>query len=67
MIKATLLRITFNWCWLTAHDHQGRKHGSIQAGMVLEMLRALHLVPKAKRRGLVSRQLGGRSHRPTLQ
>jgi hypothetical protein len=29
------------------HYHHGRKHGSIQAGMVLEELSVLHLDPKA--------------------
>jgi hypothetical protein len=32
--------------------YQGGKHDSIQAGMVLEELRVLHLVPKANRRRL---------------
>jgi hypothetical protein len=36
----------------------GWEHDSIQAGMVQEELRVLHLVPKAARRGLTSRQLG---------
>ena len=40
------------------HYHHGRKHGSVQAGMVLEDLRVLHLVPKTSRKGLASRQLG---------
>jgi hypothetical protein len=35
--------------------HQGRKHGSIQAGTVLEKeLRVLHLVPKGTSRRLSS-------------
>ena len=34
----------------SVHYHYGRKHGSIQAGMVLELLRVLHLHPKAARR-----------------
>jgi hypothetical protein len=33
----------------SVHYHQGRKHGSIQAGM-LEELEGLHLVQKANRR-----------------
>jgi hypothetical protein len=37
----------------SVHYHHGRKHGSVQAGMVLEMLRVLHLVPKANRRRLL--------------
>jgi hypothetical protein len=37
----------------SVHYHQGRKHGSIQAGMVLEKeLRVLHLDLKAARRRL---------------
>jgi hypothetical protein len=43
------------------HYHD-RKHGSAQEGMALEELRVLHLVPKANRRRLTSRQLGGKSH-----
>jgi hypothetical protein len=34
-----------------------QEHGSIQSGMVQEELRVLHLVPKANRRRLASRQL----------
>jgi hypothetical protein len=35
------------------HYHHGRKHGSIQAGMVLEKeLEVLHLDPEAARRKL---------------
>jgi hypothetical protein len=55
MTKATLIRTTFNWGWLTGsergsvHYHQGRKHGSIQAEMVQEELRVLHLHLKAAR------------------
>ena len=41
------------------HYHQSKKHGSIQADMVLEEeLRVLHLNPKTARRRLSSRQLG---------
>jgi hypothetical protein len=47
--------------------HQGRKHGSIQAGMVLEKLRVLYLHPKEARSRLSSRRLGGGSQSPTLQ
>ena len=43
----------------SVHYHQGRKHGSVQAHMVLEELRVLHLVPKAARRRLISRKLEG--------
>jgi hypothetical protein len=40
----------------SVHYHHGRKHGSIQADMVLEKeLRVLHLVLKANRRKTVSR------------
>jgi hypothetical protein len=34
----------------SVHYHHGRKHGSIQADMMLEELRVLHLTPKANRR-----------------
>jgi hypothetical protein len=47
--------------------HQDRKHGSIQAGLVLEELRVLHLVLKANRWTLASRQLGGGSQNPSPQ
>jgi len=36
------------------HYHHGRKHGSIQADMVLEDLKVLHLDLKAARRRLDS-------------
>jgi hypothetical protein len=39
------------------HYHQGREHGSVQAGMVQEELRVLHLVPIANRRRLASTEL----------
>jgi hypothetical protein len=42
----------------SVHDHQGGKHGSIQADMVQEELRVLHLVPRANRKRLASRQQG---------
>jgi hypothetical protein len=43
----------------SVHFHQGRKHGSDQAGMALEKeLRVLHLVLKANRRRLTSRKIG---------
>jgi hypothetical protein len=46
----------------SVHYHQGRKHGSIQADLVLEKeLGVVHLVPKANRRRLAFRQLGGGS------
>jgi hypothetical protein len=63
MTKATGIRTTFNWGLAyrfrgSIHYHQGGEHGSIQAGMGLEELRVLHLVPKADSRILMSRQLG---------
>jgi hypothetical protein len=39
-------------------NYLGRKYGSIQAGMVQENLRVLHLHLKAASRILASRQLG---------
>jgi hypothetical protein len=42
----------------SAHYHHGQKHGSILADMGLEELRVPHLVLKAARRRLASRQLG---------
>jgi hypothetical protein len=51
--KATLIRTTFG------DDLQVIiKHGSLQAGMVQEELRVLHLHLKAARKILTSRQLG---------
>ena len=38
----------------SVHYHHGREHGSIQAGIVLEESRVLHLVLKANRRGLIA-------------
>jgi hypothetical protein len=44
---------------VSVHYHQGgREHDSIQAGMVQEELRVLHLHLKAGRRILAPRQLG---------
>jgi hypothetical protein len=64
MTKASLIKenvqfgFVYNFRGLV-HYHHGRKHGNIQADMVLEELRVLHLVPKAVRRRLLSsRQLG---------
>jgi hypothetical protein len=45
----------------SVHYHHGRKYGSIQASMVLEDLRVLHLDLTAARRKLALRQLGGLS------
>jgi hypothetical protein len=62
MTKATLIRTTYNWGWLTASEVQAIiikvEHGSFQAGMVQEELRVLHLHLKAASRVLASRQLG---------
>jgi hypothetical protein len=33
----------------SVHYHQGKTHGSIRAGMVLEELRVLYLLPKEAR------------------
>ena len=44
----------------SVHGHQGRKHGSVQADMVLEELRVLHLDLKAAR-GLSSALLEHKS------
>jgi hypothetical protein len=57
MIKATLRKK--NWGWLTGTEAQPiiirqEKPGSTQAGMVLEELRVLHLVPNTARRRLES-------------
>jgi hypothetical protein len=61
MTKATLMKTTFNWGWLTGSEVQSiiikAEHGSIQAGMVQEELRVLHLHLKADRRRLASRIL----------
>jgi hypothetical protein len=67
MTKATLIKTTFNWGWLTGSEVQSIiiEAASIQADMVLEKeLRVLHLDPKAERRELSSRQLG-RVSKPT--
>jgi hypothetical protein len=60
MTKATLIRTTFNWSWLTDSEVQYSiiKVGTWQAGMVQEELRVLHLYLKAASRILTSRQLG---------
>jgi hypothetical protein len=44
----------------SVHYHPGRKHDSIQAGVMWKELRILHLVLKANRR-VTSRQLGRES------
>ena len=47
----TMTKVTFNWGWLTGSEVQAIiirwEHGSIQAGMVQEELRVLHLHLKA--------------------
>jgi hypothetical protein len=65
MTKTTLIRTTFNWGYFTGSEVQRfspflsrPEHGSIQAGMVQEELRILHLHLKAARRTLASRPLG---------
>jgi hypothetical protein len=48
-------RTPFNWGWLTASEVQSiiiMVYSSVQADMVMEELRVLHLVPKAARRRL---------------
>jgi hypothetical protein len=61
MTTATLMRTTFNWDWLTGSEVQfiiiKVGTGSIQAGMVQEELRVLHLHLTAASRILTSRQL----------
>jgi hypothetical protein len=62
MTKASLRRTTFNCGWLTVQRFSPLfsrwEHGSIQAGMILEKLRVLHLYLKTISRILASRQLG---------
>jgi hypothetical protein len=45
----------------SVHYHQCRKYGSIQAGMVQELLKVPFLVPKTNRRRLASQELRKRS------
>jgi hypothetical protein len=47
----------------SAHYHHGRKHGSVQADMVLEELRVLHLDLKLVRRRLLSSSQGLKAHK----
>ena len=62
MTKATLIRTTFNWGRLIDSEVQSiiikAEHDSIQASMVQEELRVLHLHLKAASRILTSKQLG---------
>ena len=72
MTKATLIRDNIQLVPAynfrdSVHFHHGRKHGSIQADVRLEEPKVLHLDPKAARRRLSSRQLGGGSENPHLQ
>jgi len=51
----------------SVHYHQGRKHGSIQAGMVQAEVRVLHFHLKAANGRLTSRHLGSGSDSPHPQ
>jgi hypothetical protein len=68
--RQLLQRTAFNWGWLTGSEVQSiiimAGNSSVQAVMMLEKLRVLHLVLKANRR-LASRQLGGKSQSPPPQ
>jgi hypothetical protein len=60
MIKATVIRTTCDWGWLTGSEVSSitsswQEHSSIQAGMVKEKLRVLHLHLKTSSRILTSR------------
>jgi hypothetical protein len=73
MIKAThikdniLLGLAY-WLRGPAHYHQGGKHDSNQANMVLKKEpRVLHFDPTATRRELSPRQLRGGSQSPPPQ
>jgi hypothetical protein len=62
MTKATLIRTAFNWSGLQVQRFSPvlssrQEHGSIQAGMVQEELRVLHLYLKATKRRLAFREL----------
>jgi hypothetical protein len=56
-------------CWFggSVHYYHSKKHGIIQADKVLEELRILHLVLKANRKRLASRQLEEGSQSPLPQ
>jgi hypothetical protein len=62
MTKASLIKTTFNWGWLTDSEVQfiiiKVLHGSIQTVMAQTELKVLHLHPKAASGRLTSRQLG---------
>jgi hypothetical protein len=55
MTKATFIKTTFNWGWLTGSEVQSI---IIKAGMVHKELRVLHFHLKAASRIFASRQLG---------
>jgi hypothetical protein len=64
MTKATVLMTTFNdnigaglQVQIFSPLSSRQKNGRVQAGMIQEKLRGLHLVPKANRRSLASMQL----------
>jgi hypothetical protein len=69
MKKATLTMENIK-LWLaytfrsSVHYQHGRKHGSMQADMVLEEPRGLHPDPKSVRKILSSRQLGSQNPHP---
>ena len=56
MTKATLIRTTFNWSWLTGSEVQSSII-KVVAWQLLEDLRVLHLHLKAARKRLASREL----------
>jgi hypothetical protein len=62
MTKATLIRTTISWGWLTDSEFSPlssrQEHDSIQAGMVQEELRVLRLHLMTHSRILAFRQLG---------
>jgi hypothetical protein len=67
--KAALMRTIFNWSLQLQRFSplsSRWEHGSIQADMVLEELRVLHLILKTNRR-LAPTWLGGGSHWPSPQ
>jgi hypothetical protein len=62
MTKVSLIKTTFNWAGLQVQRFRPlssrQEHGGIQADMVQEELRVLHLHLKAASRRLASRKLG---------
>ena len=63
MTKATLIKDNIQSglaysCRSSVHYHHGGKHGIMQAAMVLEEPRVLHLDPKTGRRGPLCLTLG---------